>query len=70
LIVADLTRVRRAGAPTGARCAVAIARAPPSGHRRGRRVCPHQFDLLAAQERILDEERHRERVLQLTTLPD
>jgi len=28
-----------------------------------------QFDLLAAQERILDEERHRERVLQLTTLP-
>ena len=29
-----------------------------------------QFDLLAAQERILDEERHRERVLQLTTLPD
>jgi hypothetical protein len=28
-----------------------------------------QFDLLAAQERILDEERHRERVLQVTTLP-
>ena len=28
-----------------------------------------QFDLLAAQQRILEEERHRERVLRLTPLP-
>jgi CBS-domain-containing membrane protein len=28
-----------------------------------------QFDLLAARERILLEERHRERVLSLTSLP-
>jgi CBS domain-containing protein len=28
-----------------------------------------QFDLLAAQQRILDEERHRERVLSVTPLP-
>jgi CBS domain-containing protein len=28
-----------------------------------------QFDLLAAQERILEEERHRERVLHVTSLP-
>jgi len=28
-----------------------------------------QFDLLAAHQRILEEERHRERVLRITPLP-
>ncbi len=44
---------------------------PVVEHGRPDKLCGivTQFDLLAAQERILEEERHRERVLHVTSLP-
>ena len=39
------------------------------GHPTQLRGIVTQFDLLAAREKILQEERHRERVLSITALP-